>query len=107
MGVPVPEPDLLKWGRWFETGDRRVAQTQVGPVWVSTVFLGLDHGFGRSRQPVLYETMTFDGEHAADLPLAMDRYSTRSEAILGHNRIVQELEAGLTLADIELRRTIE
>ena len=30
----------------------------IGPLWVSTVFLGLDHRHG---DPLLFETMIFDG----------------------------------------------
>ena len=50
-GEPVPEPDLLRWGAWFETADRHVADTTLtdadgNAVRVSTVFLGLDHRFG-------------------------------------------------------------
>ena len=31
----------------------------MGDLWVSTVFLGLDHSFGESREPKLFETMIF------------------------------------------------
>jgi hypothetical protein len=53
------------WSRLFLHEDRRVAATVVDEhVNVSTVFLGLDHGFGRGA-PLIYETMTFvDGEGA-------------------------------------------
>lgn len=56
--TPVACPDLLEWARWFEDADRRVFETHVGPYWVSTVFLGLDHSFGHGP-PVLFETMIF------------------------------------------------
>ena len=58
--LAVPEPDLMKWAMWLETADRHVAKTQVGGIWVSTVFLGLDHSFGRGL-PILFETMLFKG----------------------------------------------
>lgn len=45
-GVPVVEPDILKWARWFEEHKRHVAETFVGDVRISTVFLGIDHKFG-------------------------------------------------------------
>jgi hypothetical protein len=60
-GNPKPEPDLIKWGTWFEKGNRIVKQDQIGDVWVSTVFLGLDHSFG-GGPPILWETMTFRGD---------------------------------------------
>lgn len=58
-GNPKPEPDLIKWATWFEKrGGRIVKQEQVGEVWVSTVFLGLDHDFSGEGPPILWETMT-------------------------------------------------
>jgi hypothetical protein len=60
----VPEPDLFRWAIWFETADRHVDETMVGPYRVSTVFLGLDHGFFGERStrpdPLIFETMIFD-----------------------------------------------
>ena len=49
----IPEPDLLKWGKWLQTAERHVALTEIPgddgrpDVSVSTVFLGLDHSFAR------------------------------------------------------------
>lgn len=79
--APVPEPDANKWGRWFETADRKVALDHVGFVDVSTVFLGLNHGF-HGGVPLLFETMIFGG------PLADScwRYATWDEAVAGHER---------------------
>ena len=60
LAVPC---DLMEWAMWLEQDggrNRRVAETTVGPLWVSTVFLGLDHNFGEG-DPLLFETMIFDG----------------------------------------------
>jgi hypothetical protein len=58
--------DLMKWAHWFETADRRVAETIVDGKRVSTVFIGLDHQFG-DGDPLIFETMIFgddnDGEY--------------------------------------------
>src|SRR5713101_2382776 len=80
----VPCDDLLEWGRWFETADRHVAKTRVGPLSVSTVFLGLDHSFGHG-EPLLFETMIFGAheEHEADESY-QERYSTWEAAERGH-----------------------
>ena len=61
--------------------------------WVSTVFLGLDHSFfGDSKAPLIYETMVFnhkeDGEINFD-DLEMQRYSSREEALAGHDEMVK------------------
>ena len=65
---PVPVEDVLEWASWLENADRRVAKDEVGGVGVSTVFLGIDHQFGRGK-PLLFETMIFGGVH--------DEYQTR------------------------------
>ena len=57
-GNPKEEPDVLKWGKWFETTDRHIGNTKIGDVTVSTTFLGLNHAFGGGK-PVLWETMIF------------------------------------------------
>lgn len=79
----VPEPDLIKWAKWYEKADRLVTRTGD----VSTVFLGLDHAFGDG--PVqLFETLVFGGPLADE----MDRYSTWDEAEAGHQTMVQRVE---------------
>src|SRR5262245_15434810 len=59
--TPVMVRDVIEWGSWFQTADRKVAKTQIDDVTVSTVFLGLDHGYG--GRVLLFETMVFGGEH--------------------------------------------
>lgn len=82
-GEPTPV-SLLEWGRWFDDiNNRRVAETFVGDVHISTVFLGIDHRFG-DGPPLWFETMIFGGEHDE----FQDRYSTLDEARSGHNRAV-------------------
>lgn len=88
-GQPKPEPDLMTWGKWFETGDRIVKQEQVGDSKVSTVFLGLDHSFKDDGPPVLWETMVFGGW----LNHEMDRCSgSREQAEAMHQRMVERVK---------------
>lgn len=84
-----PETDLIKWARSFERANRRVAQTSVGDVRVSTVFLGLDHSFGNGP-PILFETMIFGGAHDQ----YQERYTTRDEAMVGHDKAVTLAKGG-------------
>lgn len=86
-GDPVPEPDLMKWARWFEASwpdARRVALTQVSDeVTVSTVFLGSDHNWFDAGPPILFETMVFGGvwdQHQW-------RHCTRVQALAAHDQI--------------------
>jgi hypothetical protein len=83
LPVPIPGNDPIKWAHWFETADRRVATTDVGPYHVSTVFLGLDHAFF-GGPPKLFETMVF----TAGETQWQERCSTWAEAEAMHARVV-------------------
>ena len=89
-GEPVPEPDLIKWGHWFEDPRHRiVARDQLGPLTVSTVFLGVDHNFLPDGPPILWETMVFDADRR---DLHMDRCAgSREQAIAMHASILRNL----------------
>ena len=88
--IPKLIDDTVAWARWFESADRHVARTQVGELYVSTVFLGLDHNFhGISSLPILFETMIFGGEIEYQ-----ERYSTWEEAEKGHKRAVRVAKRG-------------
>jgi len=92
----VPIKNLIEWAQKFETMNRRVAETFVGriryavmggprPVRVSTVFLGIDHGFG--GKPMWFETMVFGGK----LNQEQDRYETWDKAVAGHKAMVKRV----------------
>lgn len=67
--------------------DRRIDLTEIDEnCHVSTVFLGVDHGFN-SEVPILFETMIFGGDYDGQ----MYRYSTFGEAKRGHWSIVEVL----------------
>lgn len=86
--------------------DRRVGRTRVRIFYVSTVFLGLNHGWG-GRQ-VWFETMVFRGSHRERAQRRRNisrmrlrelraydyyqqRYRTYDEALLGHELAVEAL----------------
>lgn len=90
--------DLMTWAKWLEENRARkiVKQETVGEYWISTVFLGLNHNYGPSGPPLLFETMVFDKER--DKPGGWtehycDRYSTWDEAMAGHAHIVAYVTA--------------
>jgi hypothetical protein len=89
-GQPVASPYLLTWAMTMSDDMRRVALTYVVGVRVSTVFLGLDHGFD-DGPPVLFETMIF-GE-VGDLDQYQERYTTLEAAMAGHERAVEMVRA--------------
>lgn len=89
---PVQCDDPGEWADKFDTTDRQVAYTLVhvgdhveDPIGVSTVFLGIDHGFGQPGLPVLFETMVFGGL----LDGYSQRWTTWEEAQVMHNKIVK------------------
>ena len=67
--------------------DRRVAETTLpNGIWISTVYLGLNHNFG-DGPPLIFETMVFRSQE--DMwDLDMDRYSTEEQAKAGHEAMV-------------------
>ena len=66
---------------WMENNPEKkaVKQDHIGDVFVSTVFLGLDHSF-QSNTPILWETMIFGGEHDQ----YQERYTSYEDALEGH-----------------------
>jgi hypothetical protein len=85
---PIPEPDLMKWAKSFQKGSRLVAKDEIGDVLISTVFLGLDHNFGQSGPPILWETIVFGGAHDQDC----DRCAgTRADAMAMHGRMLAKV----------------
>ena len=79
--------DVLEWAKQFELQNRIVAKDKIKKISISTVFLGIDHGFGSIR-PLLFETMVFGGE----LDQEMVRYTTWQEAEAGHKVMVKRVK---------------
>lgn len=77
--IEVPDQDFLEWAMVHEVQDNIVGRTQIEDILVSTIFLGLDQSFMRSK-PLLFETMIFGGEHDG----YQVRYETWNEAAIGH-----------------------
>lgn len=85
--IVVPVESLDEWIERFEFHDdnRIVAQEDVGPYWVSTVFLGLDHRFMGHGPPLVFETMVFrDRTRRLLVDLWCRRCSTWEEAETTH-----------------------
>ena len=76
---------ITEHGEWIEANPEKkaVKQEHVGDIWVSTVFLGLDHAWPKDGiTPVLWETMIFGGEHDQ----YQDRYTSYEDALEGHKK---------------------
>jgi hypothetical protein len=90
-GRNVVTVDLDTWARWFETSNRVVKQEHIGPYFVSTVFLGINHRFVGNGPPLIFETMVFHPS-ASTLGAEMEceRCSTYDEAEEQHERIAKK-----------------
>ena len=89
----------------------RVDESTIGPLWVSTVWLGTDMGFGMSGPPVIFETMIFGDENDTTIHPelrqmidSMARYCTADEAQAGHAAICVDIRQ--LLAKIEMAEAI-
>lgn len=70
--------------------NKRVGWTDIkSDVSVSTVWLGLDHGWS-GGEPLIFETMIFGGDHDG----WMQRYSSEEAAMRGHLQVVDALRSG-------------
>lgn len=78
-----------EWTELFGDFNGRVVAKSKLPsgVEVSTVWVGIDHGFG-DGPPLIYETMIFGG------PLDEEtlRHTTREEALAGHAKMLKMAE---------------
>ena len=87
---------LEEWtARLADEGYKRVAETQVGPYWISTVWLGLDHSFA-GGPPLIFETMVFATSPDVSGPgpdLECRRWSTEAEALAGHEEFATLVRA--------------
>lgn len=85
QGVPI---SMEQWVAEFSRQDRSLKQTDLGALGkVSTVFLGLNAGFG-GGPPLIFETMVFGGP----LDEYIERYATEEQALIGHDFTVMRLQ---------------
>jgi len=82
---PVLHKDLMEWFNWYEIEEnRRVAGTQLGDIFISTVFTGWDI----TPDHCLFETMIFGGRHDRRYV----RCNTWEAAERMHRRVVRVIE---------------
>ena len=101
VGQTPVKAGLMEWAEWFENYDNRcVAEWTLGPLRVSTICMGLDHGFSREGPPVLFETMAFIGRGS----LWQTRCCTWIEAEAQHRQAVAYTRTMPLRHPIELAR---
>ena len=77
-----------EWGTWFQHANRTVAVDSIDDLYISTVFLGVNHQWHEYGKPLLFETMIFPDCHYCD------RYETWDEAVEGHQRAIEWVKNG-------------
>lgn len=86
----VVDSTLLEWAKFTRESEKKiVAQDRLKGFFISTVFLGIDHGFG--GKPLWFETMIF---HESYSDLYCDRYETWDEAVAGHKKAIKLVRLG-------------
>lgn len=92
-GEPIACNDIEVWAKWFQSNveSRSVKATVIEDITISTVFLGLDHGYNSNR-PVLWETLVFEGP----LDQEMNRCTgSREQAEAMHAEMVEKVKQAL------------
>jgi len=82
-GKPI---SMEQWSKLFE--DKRyqiLKQTQIGPLLVSTVWLGIDHSFGE-HPPLIFETMIFGTDEEE-----IWRYASEEQALAHHDELCEQI----------------
>lgn len=85
--LAVPVPDMETWAARFDHKNKHVAETQVGGIWISTVFLGIDHNYYTDGLPILFETVAFRGGNGDDC----ERCGSWDEAEKQHAEMVERI----------------
>jgi hypothetical protein len=104
--APVLCESVEEWVLFMQSEERRVAETMIENVWVSTVFMGYDlsHRFG--QEPLFFETMVFMHEEGRLKPSHFEpvfRTSVWSDAEAAHRQMVARMQAKLE----EAKKTAE
>ena len=83
--------DMKRWAELHSDLSYRVIRrdTIEGHL-VSTVWLGLDHGFMPEDPPLIFETMVFQSSEPL-VDIYTNRYSTEEQAIEGHQGAIEWL----------------
>lgn len=100
--TPVPCEDILQWAEWMHQSESdhecQVKLSKVGPYFVSTVFLGVDHSYTRRGEPQVFETAVWIPKPDAEDPVFNreflqfgNRCSTWLEAEAEHAKVIEEI----------------
>lgn len=96
-GTPYPEGDegLFEWAHDFHDLTYKVVRQETLPngIWISTVWLGIDHNFALDGPPLIFETMAWSAN--GDALDFQERYATEDDAIIGHLQAIDLFKNGV------------
>lgn len=86
--------ELLMDDRYYRVARTAFYDVERGYTYdLSTIWMGIDHSWGSSEIPILFESMLFtDDESVSEWGT---RWHTEEEAIVGHVTVARTLSAGL------------
>jgi hypothetical protein len=93
QGQPIDasEVERLQTQEGYKRVGGTVITSTVDPsqsLWISTVWLGLDHSWDPNGPPLIFETMIFEGSGQGEV---IHRYPTQETAQAGHQSVVLEV----------------
>lgn len=88
---PIEITDIMVWGDWMQHNRCHVDYDEIGVFVVSTVFLAVDHSYGRYEKPMLFETMAW----LSSEEISMTRCSTWVQAKRMHRHALQRYRIAL------------
>lgn len=89
--------DILEWSKFMGGEERLIKQENIEKddkkYFVSTVFLGIDHGFSflTEERPILFETMIFPEEESENWEEYQTRCCTIEESLKQHQEAINFL----------------
>jgi hypothetical protein len=87
--IPVTVFEYHEWSK--KNPDKKaVKQEYVKDVYISTVFLGLDHSHN-GKKPILWETMTFSTKHVDHDQSVQLRHTSYEDALEVHEKVKQDI----------------
>lgn len=90
-GKPQKCYDHSAWSAIYYNSNNRIGHEVVGDTEIITTFLGIDHNYSGSGDPILFETCIFKEDDTSEVQA---RYTSIEEARIGHDCVVKAVKAG-------------
>ncbi len=92
LALPCEDMDAAKAWQGSNQASKFIANDHIDGLWISTIFLVMNHEFDEARPPLIFETMVFP--EGVWTELYCDRYSTYHQAQRGHQAVLERVRRG-------------